>query len=66
MGWDIIFVIVIVALAALFMGRRLYRIIRNKGGCACNCDKMGKGACDGAACPGNRGMEEIVPPKKNY
>ena len=49
MGWDIIFVIVIVALAALFMGRRLYRIIRNKGGCACKCDKLGKAARNGGA-----------------
>lgn len=65
MGLDIIFVVVIVALAALFMGRRLYRIIRNRGGCACNCDKADKGVCDGAACPGAQTMKEIVPQKKD-
>lgn len=64
MGWDVAFVVIIVALAALFMGRRLYRVIRNKGGCACNCDKVGKGACDGAACPGSQDLQEIAPPKK--
>lgn len=65
MAWDIVFVVIIVALAAWFMGRRLYRIVRNKGGCACDCDSVGKGACDGSRCPGAKELREITPKSKN-
>lgn len=52
MAWDIIFVLVIVACAALFMGSRLYRTVKNKGACAAHCGKSGSAQCSAASCAG--------------
>ena len=56
MDWQIVIVGLCVAVAAFFMGRRLYRCLRNRGGCSCDCEKngCGRGECDGSGCPGRR------------
>lgn len=46
MDIQLIIVILCVAGALFFMGRRFYRCLR-KGQCSCGCEDSGKKSCDG-------------------